>query len=80
MQNTLVTVFSKEKMIFLKALNLMNDTALLCMKSGYERGTIETINMMIRMCMNVQELCLIRSIYRLLIGSLMLFKQYQFAV
>jgi hypothetical protein len=80
LKHTLLVVFSKEKMIFLKAICLLKDTALLCMKAGYERGTIETINMMVRMCMNTQELCLIRPVYWLLIGALMLFKQFTYTV
>jgi len=53
--NTISTTFVPEKYNFLHTLEMLRSVAELCLMAGYERGTIETINMMVRACANVQD-------------------------
>ncbi len=53
------------KIIFLDSMELLRQASELCFISGYERGTVECLNMVIRSCSNANDLNLVKSVYKL---------------
>jgi hypothetical protein len=54
--------------VFLETVDLLRHAAQICFMSGYERGTVECLNMMIRCCCNSNDLCIVRLVYRILVS------------
>lgn len=78
--HTLATTFIPEKYSFIHTMEMLRNTAELCFQAGYERGTVETLNMMVRACANVQDYQLIKPIYRLHAFCYAHFKQVELAI
>jgi hypothetical protein len=76
----LSTEFDPNKLNFLQTMEMMRKVAELCFLAGYERGTIETLNMMIRSCANVQDFQLIKPIYRVQAYAFAHFRQEGLAI
>ena len=47
-------------------MELLRHASEICYVSGYERGTVECLNMIIRSCCNSNDLNIARSVYNLL--------------
>jgi hypothetical protein len=77
--NTISTHFVPQKMSFLNTLDMLREAANICFSAGFERGVIETLNMMIRACVNVSDLHLIKGVYKLQAACYAHFRQEEMA-
>ena len=51
--------FDEKKIVFVETLELLLKACQMCFISGYEKGTIECINMMVRCCCNTMDIPLV---------------------
>lgn len=68
------------KIVFVESLELLLQTCSMCYISGYEKGTVECLNMMVRSCCNVQDLPLMTKLYKIQVGVYTQFRQFENAI
>lgn len=69
-------VFDENKVAFIEAMELLVQASMMCFLSAYERGTIECLNMVIRSCSNVQDMYILKPVYRLLSQCYIQFREW----
>lgn len=62
------------------AIELLRQASEMCFKSGYERGTVECLNMIVRACSNANDLALVRACYKMLVNVYIYFRQFHNAI